>query len=387
MINEREKKDAHVQINVSITLNLLFLPDCHPHSRGINIRMLPKILQLRQQSSWLGLFQHRLPSITIHLTRLHFSILISLFFVSIVTSSSTSGCGCDLPVNQFPGGPSVQVSIQQYSSLNRTYLIHIPVTYNQNTASPLIFSFHGRDHNSSYQEELSGFSRPDWNPDAIVIYPQGINNTWQGDPDSININDKEFVSDMITSLSKIYCIDNERIYAAGKSNGGGFTNLLACDPQLSTQIAAFAPVSAAIYIPGVKSADCLGTIPQTLNFPCNPGRKDVPILEFHGLQDQVISYNGGPRRSGCLISIPHWLDDWADMQGYGSAVTRTSLYDGNVIKIEYATGTENQGIITNYAINNWDHDWPSRTPTVDSSNVTSFDASPLIIEFFNKYKL
>ncbi|POS83009.1 hypothetical protein EPUL_005051, partial [Erysiphe pulchra] len=330
--------------------------------------MLLHTLLQRRQSSWLELFQQRLLPTSILSTRLHFSLFIPLLFVSIVTSSGTSGCGCNLPVNQSPGGPSVQVPIQQSSSLNRTYLIHIPVTYNKNTATPLIFSFHGRDRNSSYQEKLTGFSRPDWNPNAIVIYPQGINNTWQGDPDSVNINDKEFVSDMITTLSKTYCLDDKRIYAAGKSNGGGFTNLLACDPQLSTQIAAFAPVSAAIYIPGVKSTDCVGTIPQTLNFPCTPGRKNVPILEFHGLQDQVISYRGGPRRSACLISISHWLDEWADMEGYGSATARTSLFDGNVEKLEYAPDTENQGIITEYAINNWDHDWPSTTPTVDSNN-------------------
>ncbi|RKF58744.1 Feruloyl esterase B [Erysiphe neolycopersici] len=349
--------------------------------------MLLHTLLLRRQSSWLELFQRRLLPTSMHPFRHHLSLFISLLFVSVVTSSGTSGCGCDLPVNQLPGGPSVQVTIQQSSSLNRTYLIHIPVTYNQSTATPLIFNFHGRGHTSQYQERLTGFSRPDWNPNAIVIYPQGINNTWQGDPDSINVDDKEFVSDMITTLSNNYCLDDERIYATGKSNGGGFINLLACDAQLSTQIAAFAPVSAAIYIPGVKSTDCLGTIPQTLNFPCNPGRENVPILEFHGLQDQVIPYNGGPRRSSCLISILHWHDDWADNQGYGSAVSRTSLFDGNVIKLEYAPGTENQGIITNYAINNWDHDWPSTTPTDDSKYVTYIDASPLIIEFFENYTL
>lgn len=312
---------------------------------------------------------------------------ILFFLLTTVAATLTSGCGCDLPVGQSPGAPSVQVPFQQSSGVNRTYLIHIPKNYNQNTPAPLVLNFHGRGRNNIYQEFLTGFSRPDWNPNAIVVYPQGINDRWQGDPESLNVDDVGFVSDLISSISHKYCLDSKRIYATAKSNGGSFVNQLACDFRLSTQIAAFAPVSAALYLPGVSEKNCSDYIRRSASFPCSPGRTEIPILEFHGLEDDTIPYYGGPRRGSCLISIPHWLEDWAKLQGYGPTFRNSSLFDGNVIKLEYAPGTKNEGIITHYAIKNWSHDWPSRNSTVDTLNTTFIDATPMIMAFFDKHLL
>jgi poly(3-hydroxybutyrate) depolymerase len=43
-----------------------------------------------------------------------------------------------------------------------------------NRAIPLIFSFHGRTKTAESQEQLSQFSNEAWNPDAIAVYPQGL---------------------------------------------------------------------------------------------------------------------------------------------------------------------------------------------------------------------
>lgn len=56
------------------------------------------------------------------------------------------------------------------------------------------------------------------------------------------LNDIGFTMDMLTYFNKNFCIDNKRVYATGKSNGGGFTSVLACDPVVSNSFAAFAPV-------------------------------------------------------------------------------------------------------------------------------------------------
>jgi poly(3-hydroxybutyrate) depolymerase len=98
---------------------------------------------------------------------------------------------------------------------------------------------------------------------------------------------------MVQQLSDNLCLDSNRFYASGKSNvrsfflcpnfanvfqGGGFTNLLACTPATASLFAAFAPVSAALYA-GANPADC------------NPGRA-VPIINFHGLADRIIPFDG-----------------------------------------------------------------------------------------------
>jgi poly(3-hydroxybutyrate) depolymerase len=116
---------------------------------------------------------------------------------------------------------------------------------------------------------------------------------WQGDPDA-KTDDVKFTLDLIDHISSKYCVDTDKIYASGKSNGGGFSaNILACDPVASNKIAAFAGIAGAYY-QGTTSAGCDA---KTVPIKCSPGRKPIPILETHGTADGVIPYNGGWSKS------------------------------------------------------------------------------------------
>ncbi|CZT52096.1 related to poly(3-hydroxybutyrate) depolymerase [Rhynchosporium secalis] len=288
-------------------------------------------------------------------------LLASLSLITALPSSSDSptkscGCGKALPVAQRPaGGDSHRVQFKQ----------------SDGTAP-------------SSQEELSQFSNEEWNPNALAVYPQGIDNQWQGDPASKGVDDIGFVSDMIKHFTQRYCVDTSRIYAAGKSNGGGFTNTLACDPQLSKQIAAFAPVSGAFYVPGSTSTSCSA---QTISIPCNPGRHPLPMLEFHGSDDTTIPYSGGARRGVCLPTVPHWVREWSKREGHGLTNQTTGLYGGRVLKYEYGGAAGKLGIVTHYLVDGLGHDWPSQGPNGDSDEGTYLDATPLIMDFFARYRL
>lgn len=71
-----------------------------------------------------------------------------------------------------------------------------------------------------------------------------------------------FIAALLGKLPKDLFIDVHRIYATGKSIGGGFVSVLACNMTMSARTAAFAAVSGAFYIntPGT----CL---PRTFPFP------------------------------------------------------------------------------------------------------------------------
>lgn len=189
---------------------------------------------------------------------------------------------------------------------------------------------------------------------------------------------------MISHFSDRYCIDASRIYAAGKSVGGGLTALLACDSKLSTQIAAFAPVSGEFYVNGSSSSKC---DPERIPIPCSPGRNSTPILEFHGSDDKTAPYAGGGRGGECLPSIPHWVREWSKREGYGLTNTTTQLYGGHVQKYEYGGAAGKLGIITHYLTDGLEHAWPSTTPNDDNRNGTYYNATPIIMDFFHKYTL
>ena len=183
------------------------------------------------------------------------------------------------------------------------------------------------------------------------------------------MSDKAFINATLDTLSSTFCIDSSRIYCSGKSLGGGFCNVLACSPTLSTRFAAFAPVSGAFYT---------GNAPDGSD--CHPARSPLPILEFHGLNDTTIPYESETRHGVRLPGILDWLARWAGRNGcgVGEKPDVTSDHDGNVLRYSYSCHTHH------YAIKGLGHDWPSTTPNGDNDKGTYIDATPIIMEFFNK---
>lgn len=81
---------------------------------------------------------------------------------------------------------------------------------------------------------------------------------------------------------------------------------------------------------------------------CSPGRKPIPIIEFHGTGDETIAYEGGPRRNRCLPTIPHFMKAWALRDGFDSKNVTTPLFDGHVHKYEYGESAGKLGMLTHY---------------------------------------
>lgn len=187
-------------------------------------------------------------------------------------------------------------------------------------------------------------------------------------------------------MQQQYCINPAQIYATGKSDGGGFVNLMACHPTLSTRIAAFAPVSGAYYI------NTLPCSPDTVEVPCQPGRTDIPIIAFHGGADNIISYTGGERKHECLPSIPHWIREWASRDGLGTE-NRTIPFAPDAVLYQFGEShRQTAGLVELVYDSVNGHDWPSTQPNLDNTHLppyhpVSFNATSMILDFFKKHSL
>lgn len=100
-------------------------------------------------------------------------------FVATSVAGQTAGCGKALPPTT--SDPTKKTCVDSFlvpftgsNGMERSYRIHVPANYDEKKAVPLIFSFHGHNKTACGQEELSEFSDPEFNPDAIAVYPQGI---------------------------------------------------------------------------------------------------------------------------------------------------------------------------------------------------------------------
>lgn len=324
------------------------------------------------------------------------SAVVTLSLLSIATLSAAAP---PFPHGGGHPGPVSNVSITS-DGLHRSYLLSLPPAYHPGAPTPMILSYHGGNRNASEQLLLDQLTNPKYNANAIVVYPQGIDvsdplflsrtrrinilifmkELWQGVP-GVKTNDIQFTTDILEQVESRYNIDKSRIWVTGKSDGGGFANILACDSQLSARFAAFAPVSGAYYI------DELPCYPSQVQFPCNPSRPDIPFLAFHGGNDTIISFQGGERKNECLPSIPHFIQEWARRDHLDSRKNSTKHLTSDTVAYSFGpTGLVR--LVYDAVIG---HDWPSTVPNDDNQQVghilASFNATPIIMNFFHQHIL
>ncbi|PIR54322.1 hypothetical protein COU75_01585 [Candidatus Peregrinibacteria bacterium CG10_big_fil_rev_8_21_14_0_10_42_8] len=128
----------------------------------------------------------------------------------------SEGCGKAKPAL----GSTVNVSGEE-----RSYLLTVPESYIIHDPVPLVLAFHGRTNSNTQVRSYYKFDKE--MKDTIVVYPAARSNgngtfNW-----SIE-GDLSFVDALIEQLSEQYCIDMDRIFVAGHSLGGWFSNSLAC---------------------------------------------------------------------------------------------------------------------------------------------------------------
>jgi polyhydroxybutyrate depolymerase len=173
------------------------------------------------------------------------------------------------------------------SGSNRTYTLSVPKNYDASKSYPVVLVFHGDGGNGAGLRSYFFFEAAS-GTDAIVVYPDGQNATWDlYDPDPNN-PDFDFIASLITKLAGSYNVDKSRVYGTGWSNGAFFINELACNrPHL---LAAIAP----------NSGGAPGTDQQNwpLHYPngdlkCIPGEVPIAALVVQGAVDGTVTKDSG----------------------------------------------------------------------------------------------
>jgi polyhydroxybutyrate depolymerase len=241
----------------------------------------------------------------------------------------------------------------------------VPANYQAGTAVALILNFHGYGSNSQQEENLTGMSAKADREGFIVVYPDGIEATWHTGLVAQGDADRQFVRDLVAHLQSLYTIDPKRIYATGISNGGGMTNRLAC--SVSDLIAAIAPDAGAY------------------NFweNCSPSRP-VPVLAFHGLDDNVVPY-AGLNPESITPPIEKWAAAWATRNGCSPSPAVTTPVETVTLRT-WMNCQDNANVIL-YTLANHGHSWPGSP--VMPKNITSqaINATDVMWEFFKAHPM
>jgi polyhydroxybutyrate depolymerase len=260
----------------------------------------------------------------------------------------------------------------------RTYVLHVPESYDPSSPAPLVISLHGFAEWPAHQMDISRWNDLADRDGFLVVYPAGTGfpPRWRIRRDetepALPMIDVEYVSNLIDALSAEYNLDPARIYANGLSNGGGMADLLAC--TLSGRIAAVGAVSGAYLYPRDE---------------CHP-RRLVPVIAFHGTADPIVPYAGGESASfhEPFPPVTAWAADWAVRNGCADAPVDVPA-SGEVTGVRYDSCREDAEVIL-YTIHGGGHAWPgggSLPRWLVGRTTRDIDATSVMWEFFLRHPL
>ena len=259
------------------------------------------------------------------------------------------------------------------NGISRNYILYQPALYDGSIAVPLVINMHGYGSNSSQQMLYGNFKNLADVDNFLVVCPNGtldLSGTryWNAFVNSGAVDDVDFIRQLIDSLSAIYNIDQNKVFATGMSNGGFMSYKLAC--ELTNRIA--------------KIASVTGTMNPGLELTCSPS-SSIPVMEIHGTSDATVPYNGIPN---AMTPIPDVLAYWVDHNNCDLTPTITAIPDIDPTdnctaeRIVYPNGDNNSEVI-HYKITGGGHTWPDAIIDIPGSNTNhDFNASLVIWEFF-----
>ena len=162
----------------------------------------------------------------------------------------------------------------------RKVRVHVPASYDPTVATPVVLDIHGFGDDGEDQARISKVIARSDAAGFIAIHPDGHHSPRGGNAGvccgsaaSSGTDDTAWIASVLDEVESQLCVDPDRVFAMGLSNGAFMTYRLAC--ELADRIAAIGAVAGVV---GISQ--------------CTPSRP-VPVFHVHGTSDFVIPYGGG----------------------------------------------------------------------------------------------
>ena len=259
--------------------------------------------------------------------------------------------------------------------VERTYRVYRPTGLPK--SAPLVIVLHGAAGTGKQAEESYGWDAQADSGKFLVVYPDGINRTWNVDPDCCGVAARDDVDD-VGFLSKLAGSFNaSKVFVTGISNGAMMSYRLACDTKLFTAIA---PVS------GTMINKC-------------PSPAPVSVIAIHGTADKTIPYDGGPGKrnnagAGSRLpakidgpAIPALIATWRKTDRCEAPKTSTA----GVVTTSVATCPDGRAVEL-ITVAGAGHQWPGGREAPIAQKLLGLDppstalkATPTIWKFFSEH--
>lgn len=285
------------------------------------------------------------------------------------TQGMSRGCTTTEPPS--PGEQTVGLTA---GGLTGTYLRNLPTGYDGATPLPTVIDLHGWGEPRDMHAYSTGFGALGEVNRFVTISPTLDRNVVRWQP-WLASDDVAWLTALLDELDATLCIDTDRVFVAGFSNGAMMASVMAC--ALSDRIAAIAPVA------GVRDPE-----------GCAPTRA-VPVIAFHGTDDRVLAYDGGygpdavnlanPYGSEPLgerisevgysdMAVPDAMAAWAARNG--CADDRSASIVGASTVVTWDCPADGATVL--YTIEGGGHGWTTTGPATTQLIWEFFAAHPLV---------
>ncbi len=261
---------------------------------------------------------------------------------------------------------------------NRSYIVHIPKSYDPKVPTPVVLALHGAAMNGSMMVWFSGLNKTADKEGFIVVYPSGTGVepflTWNAGGFAGNTTDDvAYFGKLLDDLATVVKVDDKRIFACGMSNGGMMSYRLAA--ELSDRIAAIAPVA--------------GTIAIEKSKPKRP----VPVIHFHGSADAIVPFEKAKasplmKFQGVEDSIRTWVKlNGCDEKPKADMLTKEDD-EMKVTRQTYGGGKDGAEVVL-VVVDGGGHTWPGQLPPVTfvGKSTKNISANDLMWAFFKKHPM
>ncbi len=224
---------------------------------------------------------------------------------------ASAPAACDAP----PAAPGDSAQTVAVDGVTRTYVLHVPPTYQGVTPVPLVVDFHGIGGSGTKERASSPYPAKLDGAGVIMAFPDGLKGpagtAWNVGPCCVaNVDDVAFARALVAQVRTLACVDPARIYAVGVLTGGGMAHYLGC--HAADVFAAVAPAAFDLLAENVDA--------------CTPPRP-ISVISFRGTADPRVPYQGGasslvPGMPLTFLGAQTTFETWAQIDGCtGSAST------------------------------------------------------------------
>ena len=198
-----------------------------------------------------------------------------------------------------------------YNGAQRQFYMYATPAFDPCKPASLIMDCHGLSESAEVQAGKAAFTLgaskfpngygSSWRmavqkENAIVVTPQGVNNSWTPATDVGFVNKAADIVEAVANVNK------DHVYVTGISMGGQMTVATGCAD--ATRWRGMAPVS-------------------MLTQGCTTLAKPTPVISFHSTTDQLTSYTDDRNLMQTMATLNHCKTGHTDSDQYGGAMSST----------------------------------------------------------------